>query len=85
MNKRISMEERETRKPSRPVSIMFQQKEQKDTIRQTYHMDPIVVEAIKVINYKTREGISNILNRILMEAIPKEYIDTAYKNLEERK
>lgn len=85
MNKRVSMEDRETRKPSRPVSIMFQQQEQKATVRQTYHMDPVVVEAIKVINYETREGISNILNRILMEAIPQNYLDTAYKNLEGRK
>ncbi len=84
MSKRVSLEDREKRKAARPVSTMFQQKEEKTTIRQTYHMDAVIVEAIKIIDFETREGISNVMNRILTEAIPDDYLKQAQENLKKR-
>ena len=47
-------------------------------------MELDIVEAIKVIDYETREGISHIMNRLLREAISPDYIAKAKENLERR-
>lgn len=85
MGKRASLENREKREVNRPINTMFipSQPETK-TIRQTYHMDPVIVEAIKIIDFETREGISKILNQLLREAISDNYIQMAQENLQRR-
>ena len=52
--------------------------------RQTYYMYPDVVEAVRIMDFETREGISNIINRILMENIPAETMKQARDNLSVR-
>lgn len=85
MSRRASLEEREKREVNRPLNTMFvsSQPETK-TIRQTYHMDPVIVEAIKIIDFETREGISKIMNRLLKEVIDESYINLAQENLQKR-
>lgn len=50
-------------------------------IRQTYHMEPAVVEAIRIMDFESREGISSILNRILRENIDKDIMEQAENNI----
>lgn len=84
MGKRIGLENREKREVSRPINTMFVPSKEITTIRQTYHMELDIVEAIKVIDYETREGISHIMNRLLREAISSDYIAKAQENLKKR-
>lgn len=84
MGKRIGLENREKREVSRPINTMFVPSKEITTIRQTYHMELDIVEAIKVIDYETREGISHIMNRLLREAISPDYIEKAKENLKKR-
>ncbi|MCI9545748.1 MAG: hypothetical protein HFH60_03525 [Lachnospiraceae bacterium] len=84
MGKRIGLENREKREVSRPINTMFIPSKEITTMRQTYHMELDIVEAIKVIDYETREGISHIMNRLLREAISSDYIAKAQENLKKR-
>ena len=57
----------------------------KDNVfRQTYYMSPEIVEAVRIIDFESREGISSIVNRILRENIPEETLEQARKNLQKR-
>lgn len=84
MGKRIGLENREKREVSRPINTMFVPSKEITTMRKTYHMELDIVEAIKVIDYETREGISHIMNRLLREAISSDYIAKAQENLKKR-
>lgn len=53
-------------------------------IRQTYHMDPVIVEAIRIMEFDTREGISAMVNRFLQNNIPEDVIKRAEDSLERR-
>ncbi len=84
MSRRASLEDREKREVNRPLNTMFIPSKEITTTRQTYHMELDIVEAIKVIDYETREGISHIMNRLLRETISPDYIAKAKENLERR-
>ena len=61
-----------------------EKKEKKALGRQTYHMDPVIVEAIRIMDFETREGISTILNKILKAGIDDDVLEQAEKNLKKR-
>ena len=69
-----------------PESRGSRRKEQRkrDLIRQTYHMDPVIVEAIRIMEFDTREGISAMVNRFLRNNIPEDVIVKASENIEKR-
>ena len=67
--------------PARQVAVSGKKKE---LIRQTYHMDPVIVEAIRIMEFDTREGISAMVNRFLRKNIPEDVIQRARENLEKR-
>ena len=56
----------------------------KELIRQTYHMDPVIVEAIRIMEFDTREGISAMVNRFLRNNLPEDVILKAHENIEKR-
>lgn len=60
-------------------------KKEKKLIRQTYHMNPVIVEAVKILDFETREGISSIINRILEQNIDDVTLEQAKKNIMKRK
>lgn len=53
-------------------------------IRQTYYMEPEIIEALRIMDFKSRKGISTILNEILKNGIDGEILKEAEKNLAER-
>ena len=49
--------------------------------RQTYMISEKNIEALRCWNYRTREGYSAIINRLIEENCPAEYKQEAEKNL----
>ena len=49
--------------------------------RQTYMINEKNIEALRCWNYHTREGYSAIINRLIEENCPAEYMQEAEKNL----
>ena len=47
-------------------------------------MDPVIVEAIRIMEFDTREGISAMVNRFLRNNIPEDVIVKASENIEKR-
>lgn len=86
MSRKVSLENKVKRDITRPYDTLFKSEvvEEQRTVRQTYHMDPITIEAIKLINFETREGISNVINRLLKNSIDNTYLEQARENLEKR-
>ena len=59
-------------------------KRKRALVRQTYHMDPVIIEAIRIMEFESREGISTMVNRILREHIPDDVIRSAEISLMKR-
>lgn len=49
----------------------------KQKTRQTYYMDPILIEALRQMSFETREGVSDLVNDLIRSGIPDEYLDKA--------
>lgn len=85
MSKRPTLEKRDI---VRPVNTMFVSSTSKPEAlrrRQTYHIEPVIIEAIKIINFESREKIQDIVNRLLKEAIGPELLERAYENIDNMK
>lgn len=89
--KRARLADREKTRSPRPIETLFQptvekrpEKKKKNVIRQSYYMEPDLVEALRILDFRTRKGISVTLNEILRAGIDKELLEEAEKNLKER-
>lgn len=96
--KRIGLAERRSQEARRPVEALFgadpagghsgeaelERKVKRTLIRQTYHMDPVIIEAVRIMEFESREGISTMVNRILREYIPDDVIQKAEASLKKR-
>lgn len=49
--------------------------------RKTYYLTPEIVEAIRILGYKNRQDISELVRELLEKAIPEEIMEEAIENI----
>lgn len=54
----------------------------KQKTRQTYYMDPILIEALRQMSFETREGVSDLVNDLIRSGIPDNYLNKAAEVVE---
>lgn len=54
----------------------------KQKTRQTYYMDPVLIEALRQMSFETREGVSDLVNDLIRAGIPDEYLNKAAEVVE---
>lgn len=77
----------------RPIETLIRPKEEidneikdrylayKTTIRKTFVLDPITIEAIRIFTFKNRKGLSESVIDMLLQYIPKEVWIEARRNI----
>ena len=93
--KRASLADRENLTPTRPRDLLFQPTGQPTSSkidisefdsakksRKTYFISHLLIEALKIYSFKQRTLLQTSLNKILVEALPREVLEEAKKNLD---